>query len=119
VSGRPAVRHTPGRPAGRENRPAPDFVALHSQLQKHKHLTLQLLWEEYRAQEPEGYGYSRFCELYGAANIGWPRKFWMKGSGFRESRTFLPFKLILKRCWPARCSIRENSHGPLNTLKTV
>ncbi len=37
-----------GRPAGRENRPAPDFVALHSQLQKHKHLTLQLLWEEYR-----------------------------------------------------------------------
>jgi transposase len=55
-----------GRPAGRENRPIPDFVALHSQLQKHKHLTLQLLWEEYRAQEPEGYGYSRFCELYGA-----------------------------------------------------
>ena len=25
-----------------------------------------MLWEEYRAQEPEGYGYSRFCELYGA-----------------------------------------------------
>jgi transposase len=55
-----------GRPAGRENRPAPDFLALHSELQKHKHLTLQLLWEEYRAQEPGGYGYSRFCELYGA-----------------------------------------------------
>ncbi len=52
-----------GRRAGRENRPAPDFVALHRQFQKHKHLTLQLLWEEYRAQEPEGYGYSRFCEL--------------------------------------------------------
>lgn len=55
-----------GRPAGREDRPVPDFLALHNQLQKHKHLTLQLLWEEYRAQEPEGYGYSRFCELYGA-----------------------------------------------------
>jgi transposase len=27
---------------------------------------LQLLWEEYRTQEPEGYAYSRFCELYGA-----------------------------------------------------
>jgi transposase len=25
-----------------------------------------LLWEEYRAQESEGYGYSRFCELSGA-----------------------------------------------------
>jgi transposase len=53
-----------GRPAGREHRPTPDFAALHSQLQKHKHLTLQLLWEEYRAQEAGGYGYSRFCELY-------------------------------------------------------
>jgi transposase len=55
-----------GRPAGREDRPAPDFAALHNELQKHKHVTLQLLWEEYRAQEPGGYGYSRFCELYGA-----------------------------------------------------
>ena len=27
-------------------------------------VTLQLLWEEYRAAHPDGYGYSRFCELY-------------------------------------------------------
>ena len=33
-------------------------------MRKHPHLTLQLLWEEYRAQQPGGYGYSRFCELY-------------------------------------------------------
>jgi transposase len=25
---------------------------------------LQLAWEEYRQAHPEGYGYSRFCELY-------------------------------------------------------
>jgi transposase len=24
-----------------------------------------LLWQEYRQGEPQGYGYSRFCELYG------------------------------------------------------
>ena len=42
----------------------PDFPALHSQLQQHRHLTLQLTWEEYRQIHPEGYGYSRFCELY-------------------------------------------------------
>jgi len=42
----------------------PDFPALHSQLQQHRHLTLQLAWEEYRQIHPEGYGYSRFCELY-------------------------------------------------------
>jgi transposase len=27
-------------------------------------VTLQLLWEEYRQSQPEGYRYSRFCELY-------------------------------------------------------
>ena len=27
-------------------------------------MTLQLLWEEYRETQPDGYGYSRFCELY-------------------------------------------------------
>ena len=27
-------------------------------------VTLQILWEEYRAIHPGGYGYSRFCELY-------------------------------------------------------
>ena len=29
-------------------------------------MTLQLLWEEHRAGHPNGYGYSRFCELYRA-----------------------------------------------------
>ena len=35
------------------------------ELQK-KGVTLQLLWEEYKAECPNGYQYSRFCELYGA-----------------------------------------------------
>ncbi len=42
----------------------PDFATLHQELQIHRHLTLQLVWEEYRQTNPEGYGYSRFCELY-------------------------------------------------------
>src|SRR2546430_10892107 len=32
----------------------PDFPDLHSQLQQHRHLTLQLAWEEYRQIHPEG-----------------------------------------------------------------
>jgi transposase len=48
----------------------PDFPSLHEQLHQHPHLTLQLAWEEYRQVHPEGYGYSRFCELYGR----WRRK---------------------------------------------
>ena len=31
-----------------------------SELHK-RHVTRQLLWEEYRAQHPDGYGYTRFC----------------------------------------------------------
>ena len=45
-------------------RPQPDFARLHQELQSHRHLTLQLLWEEYRQNHPDGYGYSQFCELY-------------------------------------------------------
>lgn len=33
---------------------------------KRKHVTLLLLWEEYRRDHPDGYGYSRWCELYAA-----------------------------------------------------
>ena len=42
----------------------PDFAAVHEQLRTHRHVTLQLLWEEYRDANPDGYRYSRFCELY-------------------------------------------------------
>lgn len=45
-------------------RNAPDFAAIQEQRQKSKHVTLQLLWEEYREANPDGYHYSRFCELY-------------------------------------------------------
>src|SRR6185369_13201004 len=45
-------------------RAQPDWKALHEQLQQHRHLTLQLLWEEYRQAHPEGYRYSWFCERY-------------------------------------------------------
>ena len=45
-------------------KPTPDFARLHEELQRHPHLTLQLAWEEYRQAHADGYGYSRFCELY-------------------------------------------------------
>jgi transposase len=43
----------------------PDWNALHREL-KRKHVTLSILWEEYIAVHPEGFRYSRFCELYRA-----------------------------------------------------
>ena len=46
-----------------ERRPQPDWATIHREL-KRPGVTLQLIWQEHRAQHPEGYGYSRFCELY-------------------------------------------------------
>jgi transposase len=41
----------------------PDWAHIHRELRR-KGVTLMLLWEEYRSGHPDGYGYSRFCELY-------------------------------------------------------
>ncbi len=41
----------------------PDWPAIHRELRR-PGVTLSLLWEEYRGAHPEGYGYSRFCNLY-------------------------------------------------------
>lgn len=53
---------TPPQPTTRKS--PPDFAAIHEQLQRHRDVTLQLVWEEYRDANPDGYGYSRFCELF-------------------------------------------------------
>jgi transposase len=41
----------------------PDWPSIHKELGR-KAVTLLLLWQEYCQTQPEGYGYSRFCELY-------------------------------------------------------
>jgi transposase len=57
-------------PPSRKHSPEPDYAAIRQELQTNKHVTLQLLWEEYRNQHPDGYRYSRFCDLY----RGWLRR---------------------------------------------
>src|ERR1700755_2658959 len=53
----------PGFVATEAARPQPDWSRLHAELRR-PGVTLLLLWEEYRAGQPEGYGYSRLCDLY-------------------------------------------------------
>jgi transposase len=55
----------PGFIAPEKLRPQPDWPRIHADLRR-PGVTLLLLWEEYRAGQPEGYGYSRFCDLYAA-----------------------------------------------------
>jgi transposase len=48
-----------------EKRQEPDWKEVHRELRGHKHVSLQLLWMEYRdVYGHDGYGYSRYCELY-------------------------------------------------------
>ncbi|NRO99750.1 IS21 family transposase, partial [Paraburkholderia sp. NMBU_R16] len=57
-----ALLFPPAPPSNRE-RPKPDWPTVHRELGK-KGVTLDLLGNEYKAQQPQGYGYSWFCEHY-------------------------------------------------------
>jgi len=54
----PALSLIPG-----SQRPLPDWAQVHQELRR-KGVTLLLLWQECKARWPEGFQYSRFCELY-------------------------------------------------------
>lgn len=47
------------------HRAMPDCAAVHKELRR-KGVTLMLLWQEYKALHPDGYQYSRFCQIYRA-----------------------------------------------------
>jgi transposase len=53
----------PGRLPGQ--RPLPDWATIHQEL-KRPGVTLQLLWQEYKAGDPAGLQYSQFCVHYRA-----------------------------------------------------
>ena len=58
-----------GTKQGHRRQVEPDWASIHREL-KRKHVTLSILWDEYIERNPEGYRYSRFCELY----RGWEGK---------------------------------------------
>jgi transposase len=52
-----------GAMAGQRRKAKPDWAEVHRELRR-PGVTLMLLWEEYRAANPGGYQYSRWCDLY-------------------------------------------------------
>ena len=52
-----------GVKVGLRRRSEPDWGSLAREL-KRPGVSLMVLWEEYRQSEPDGYGYSRFCDLF-------------------------------------------------------
>ena len=53
----------PPATAARRERPEMGWPEVHEELRR-KGMTLSLIWEEYLERFPQGYQYSRFCELY-------------------------------------------------------
>ena len=53
----------PGTQRGSRRKAEPDWTRVHHEL-RWPGVTLMLLWEEYQQAEPDGYRYSRWCELY-------------------------------------------------------
>jgi transposase len=46
------------------SRPVPEWREVHRELRRRRHVTLRLLWLEWRETNPEGWGYSQFCWRY-------------------------------------------------------
>ena len=59
-------------PPTEKRRPEPDWAKLDEELRRHKHVTRELLWREYKAAHPDGYELSQFKLLL---------KAWQKASG--------------------------------------
>ncbi|MEW6405333.1 MAG: IS21 family transposase [Chloroflexota bacterium] len=53
----------PPKSPGSKQRPEPNWEQIEKEL-KQKGVTRMLLWEEYLAEHPDGYGYSQFCERF-------------------------------------------------------
>lgn len=58
-----ALLFPPHSPPGVYPRPLPDWKHIHAELRRDG-VTLQLLWLEYKEAHPEGFQYSRFCDLF-------------------------------------------------------
>jgi len=46
------------------SRPVPEWRDIHRELRRKRHVTLLLLWMEWREANPGGWGYSQFCDRY-------------------------------------------------------
>jgi len=60
-----ALYRAAGTKTGHRRCPEPDWPTVNREL-KRKHVTLQIVWDEYIAAHPGGYRYSWFCDLYGS-----------------------------------------------------
>jgi transposase len=47
-----------------QRRPVPEWRAVHREMKRRRHVTLRLLWLEWKQDHPDGWGYSQYCCHY-------------------------------------------------------
>lgn len=80
--------YPPPRKISSEERGELDWVKINQEL-KRKHMTLMLLWNEYRELYPMGLGYSQFCDLY----LRWKKQLdtWMRQDHKAGEKMFIDY----------------------------
>jgi transposase len=61
-----AALFPPPPPEAIADRPLPDWREVHREMKRGRHVTLRLLWLEWKETHPDGFGYSQFCWHYKA-----------------------------------------------------
>ena len=116
-----AALYPPPAPS-RVPRPEPDWAWVHRELARHKSVTLQLLWLEYRGAHPDGYQYSRFCDRYrewrGRLDVvlrqvyrAGEKRSWTTRARRSRSRTGGPARSTKRRC-SSGCWRRRTTPSP-------
>ena len=96
-------RFFPSRSEPRRDKVVPDFRKVHDHLRHTHHRSLMHEWFDYREQNPDGYSYSRFLDLYRQ----WCRKFSVK-------------PVLLRNEEPGKCMyIDKSQHSDLSTYQNI
>ena len=100
-------------PPPTNRRPEPDFAHVHAELAR-RGVTRLLLWQEYKAEQPEGWQYSVFCDRYqrwlATQELGVPRIRWRhEGCHFHTPG---------RRQWPSE-SAGEEFARPTSSSKHI
>src|SRR3984957_127366 len=59
-----AILYPPPSTELAERRPIPDWREVHRELKRKRHVTLRLLWLEWKETNPDGWGYTQYCVHY-------------------------------------------------------
>ena len=81
----------PPQPPSRDIQPEPDWAEVHRELQRHRGMTLQLLWLAYRNTHPNCYAYRHYKEWRGRLDVVLRQHYRGGGGGGGGEKAFVDY----------------------------